>query len=381
MSLIRGISKRALSTARQSSLIEKQSFGTTSCGKSVDLFCLSNNSGMKIEILNYGAHLRTVNVPDRNGDLLDVTIGLDNIDDYEKRNDYYGCIAGRYANRIYKGKFNLNNNEYQLDLNDGINTLHGGFKGIDKKIWEIKDEINDSDKIGIKLNCISPDGDCGYPSICDITCQYLLYLNENTFEITYYAETDNETIINLTNHAYWNLNGKFNEKNSICNGSHELKILSSFITPINDTLIPNGELLYVADTPFDFRNFYDIGARINDNNSDQLKYGKGYDHNFVINDDGYKQGDLIKNIATLKSNESGITLSIDTDQPGVQFYSGNFLDATKQTKNGQIIQNRSACCLETQHFPDSPNQPNFPSTILKKDKPFQSRTLHRFSVE
>lgn len=378
---LRAISKRVLSTARQSTLIEKKSFGVTSAGKDVDLFCLSNNKGMKVEVINYGAHLRGVNVPDKTGKGIDVTVGLDNISDYEQRNDYFGCIAGRYANRIYKGQFTLNGKQYQLGLNDGINTLHGGNIGFDKKVWNVKSQIEDSEKIGVELNYVSPDGEEGYPSICDLTCQYLLYLNENILEITYYAETDDQTIINVTNHAYWNLNGKFGEKNAICNGSHELKILSSFITPISDTLIPNGELLHVTDTPFDFKNSYDIGARINDANSEQLKFGNGYDHNFVINNDGYNDGDLVKDIAILKSNESGISLSIDTDQPGVQFYSGNFLDATKKTKNGEIVQNRSACCLETQHFPDSPNKPNFPSTVLKKDKPFQSRTRHKFTVE
>ena len=247
-------------------------------------------------------------------------------------------------------------------------------------MWNAVDEIKDADKIGVALNYVSPDGEEGYPSICDITCTYLLYLNENILEIVYDASTDNETIINVTNHAYWNLNGNFSQQNAICDGSHELMIHSSFITPIEDTMIPNGELFHINDSPFDFKRLHDIGSRINDGMDVQLRYGKGYDHNYVINNDGYKDGELMTDVAVLKSNENGITLSVDTTQPGLQFYSGNFLDATKKTKDGQIIQYRSALCLETQHFPDSPNKVNFPSTVLKKGKPFTSKTRYKFST-
>eukprot|EP01084_Bolivina_argentea_P293927 505637_1 len=376
------LSKRALCTSvRQASAIEKHPFGTTKCGQNVDLFKMNNSKGMTIEVINYGAHLRTVNVPDRNNKQTDVTVGLDNISDYEERSDYFGCIAGRYANRIGKGQFSLKGKQYQIGLNDGINTLHGGFEGFSKKVWTVVSEINDSDKVGVRLNYVSPDGEEGYPSECNITCEYLLYLNENTFDITYNVTTDNETIINVTNHAYWNLNGEFNDENSLCNGSHELQIHSSFITPIDNTLITTGELLYVNDTPFDFKKLYDIGARINDPNHEQLKFGGGYDHNFVINNDGYKQGDLIPDIAILKSNDNGIALNIDTDQPGIQFYSGNFLNGTRKDKFGELVQRRSACCLETQHFPDSPNKVNFPSTVITKDKPFNSITKHKFTAQ
>eukprot|EP01083_Nonionella_stella_P091295 255232_1 len=375
------LSKRALSTVGHTPTIEKALFGTTQCGKNVDLFRMSNASGMTIEVINYGAHLRTVRVPDRNNQPTDVTIGLANMDDYEQRNDYFGCIVGRYANRIRHGQFKLNKQEYQLGINDGLNTLHGGFDGFNKQMWTVTSEIHDSDKMGIQLNYVSPDGEGGYPSMCDVTCQYLLHLHENTFEITYRATTDGQTILNLTQHAYWNLSGVFDEENAICNGSHELQIHSSFITPIDEQLIPTGDLYHVNDTPFDFKRLFDIGSRINQStNCEQLAFGKGYDHNWVINNDGYKTGDLMTDVAVLKSNESGISLSISTTEPGIQFYSGNMLDGSKKDKQGRAIERRSACCLETQHFPDSPNKVNFPSTVLSANKgAFASRTIHQFS--
>merc|ERR550525_1494984 len=239
----------------------------------------------------------------------------------------------------------------------------------------------DSEKVGIALNYVSPDGEEGYPSICDVTVQYLLYLDENIMEITYLATTDHATVVNLTNHAFWNLNGNFCDENAICNGSHELQIHSSFITPIDSGLIPNGDLFHVNDSPFDFKKLYDIGSRINDASSEQLVFGKGYDYNWVINNDGYKAGDLMTDVAVLKSNENGIRMAMDTDQPGLQFYSGNFLDSTKRTKDGQTIAYRSALALETQHFPDSPNRRNFPSTLLRREKPFTFRTRFKFTAE
>jgi len=336
---------------------------------------------MDIEVITYGAHLRTVNVPDRNENTVDVTIGLDSIGDYEDRNDYFGCIAGRFCNRIDGGTFTLSQKEYRLGLNDGANTLHGGFCGFDKRLWTVKEEICDSEQVGVALNYLSPDGEEGYPSTCDVTVRYLLSLDSNILEIAYYAATDRETVVNLTSHAFWNLNGNVSEENAICNGSHELALHSSFITPIDERLIPNGDLFHVNDSPFDFKKLFDVGSRINDSSSSQLRFGRGYDHNWVINNDGYKQGDLMTDVAVLRSNDNGIRMAVDTDQPGIQFYSGNFLDSTKRAKDGQLIAYRGALALETQHFPDSPNKVNFPSTVLRRDRPFTSRTRFKFTTE
>lgn len=379
--LFSSLLKRSFSTKfEQNPNVNCREFGETKKGEKISLYTLKNDNGMEMEVINYGGSVRCLRVPNKKNELTDVVIGLDNIEEYQERNDFFGCIAGRVANRIKDGKFVLNDKEYQLPLNNGPNSLHGGFNGFDKQVWktDIIDIDNELYSCGINLHYLSPDNDENYPGLCDVNVKYLLHRKENVFEIQYYATTDDETIINLTNHSYFNLEGNFIE-NGICDGSHSIKINSDYITPITSTLIPDGTFMNVNQTPFDFKDFEDIGLRINDMNNEQIKYGPGYDHNYVINRDNVKNKNELVDCATLIAKNSGIKMIISTDQPGVQFYSGNFLTGNYNGK-GFNYPYRSALCLETQHFPDSINQPNFPSIILKKDTPFTSVTWHTFST-
>ncbi|QNL50773.1 galactose mutarotase [Olivibacter sp. SDN3] len=345
---------------------EENAFNTTIDGKDVQLYTLTNGKNTTVKITNYGASLVSIHVPDKDGNPTDVILGYDSGQAYkENKGSFYGSIVGRYGNRIAKGKFTLDGETYQLEQNDGENSLHGGENGIYDKVWEAEQVDNRN----LKLTYQSPDGEAGYPGNLNITVTYTLD-DDNALTIAYEATTDKKTVINLTNHAYFNLSGEGDS--TILD--HELAIYADKITPVDETLIPTGDLMGVANTPFDFRKPTPIGVRI-DANDVQLKRGKGYDHNFVLS----KQEGLQK-IAEVYSPKTGIQMEVFTEEPGVQFYSGNFMEGGKHNgKNGNDYGHRAAFCLETQHFPDAPNQPNFPSTVLKPGDTYKTKTVYKFA--
>ena len=350
--------------------IEKQSFGKTEDGMAVDLFTLTNANGMKLKITNYGGIVTSIFVPDKDGNLGDVVLGYDNLEGYLNNNPYFGCIVGRYGNRIAKGKFTLNGKNYTLATNNEPNHLHGGVKGFDKVVWAAK-EVKDKDTVGLELTYLSKDGEEGYPGNLSVKVIYTL-TNDNVLRIDYEATSDQPTVVNLTNHSYFNL--KDAGASSILN--HELMIDADYITPVDETLIPTGELRSVEGTPFDFRTLTVVGDRI-DSDDEQIKFAGGYDHNFVLNG---KAGEL-RLVGKLFESTSGRVIEVWTTEPGIQFYSGNFLDGTITGKKGIVYQYRHGLCLETQHYPDSPNQPNFPSTTLNAGEKYQTTTVYTFLVK
>jgi aldose 1-epimerase len=351
--------------------IKSAPWGKTPDGQQVFLYTLRNASGMEVKITNYGGTITSITVPDRNKKFDDVVLGFDSVDGYTQKanKSYFGALIGRYGNRIAHGRFKLRGHQYQLSINEPPNTLHGGSRGFDKRVWQASVVQAGLDK-ALELQYISHDEEEGFPGNLTVTVRYSLDSN-NGLHIDYSATTDKDTVLNLTNHAYFNLAGAGNE--TILN--HKLTLAADRFTPIDSTLIPTGALESVAGTPLDFRKATAIGARINDNNQ-QLKYGKGYDHNFVLNSPG-RIGTMA---AKVEEPNSGRVLEVFTTQPGIQFYSGNFLDGTVRGVGG-AYQQRSALCLETQHFPDSPNHPNFPSTVLRPGEQFRSTTIYRFSTE
>lgn len=350
--------------------LEKQPFGTTEDGTAIDRYTLSNANGMKVQITNYGGIVTSILVPDKNGKLADVVLGYDNLEGYLKNNPYFGCIVGRYGNRIARGKFKIDGKEYSLATNSGPNHLHGGLKGFDKVVWTAK-EIRSQQTVGLELSYWSKDGEEGYPGNLAVTVAYTLS-NDNALRIDYQATTDQPTICNLTNHSYFNLK----DAGATPILDHELLLDADYITPVDSTLIPTGKLQPVAGTPFDFRTPTTIGARI-DAEDEQLRFGRGYDHNFVLNG----QPGTLRRVGKLSEPTSGRLLEIWTTEPGIQFYSGNFLDGSITGKNGTVYQFRHGLCLETQHYPDSPNQPNFPTTILKPGEKYQTTTIYKFSIQ
>lgn len=351
-------------------MIEKKLFGKISPSGSVYLYTLTNKNGMKVEIINYGAIVVSLTAPDKNGKLEDVVLGFDNLQDYVKDNSFIGAIIGRCANRINKGKIALDGKEYQLTINDGENQLHGGSKGFNKVLWDAVPIESDSAQ-ALKLTYRSPDGDEGYPGNLDIEVIYTLS-NRNELKINYKATTDKPTVVNLTNHSYFNLSGS--PVNTILD--EELQLDADDMTAVNEVLIPTGELLRVANTPFDFRSPHKIGERINEMN-EQLKFGGGYDHNWVLNN----YNGSVRKVGELFEPNNGRLMEIYTDQPGMQFYSGNFMNGTLKGKKGIIYNYRSALCLEAQHFPNSPNQPNFPSVRLNPGEKYKQQTVYRFTTK
>lgn len=346
----------------------KTYFGTTPDGE-VDLFSLKNKNGMEVKITNYGGIITSIIVPDKNRKMEDVVLGFDNLAQYLQLHPYFGAIVGRYANRIANGKFQINNaNTFTLVKNNGNHHLHGGTKGFDKMIWQAN-QIKMPKKIGIEMSYTSLDMEEGYPGNLEVSVQYFL-TNDNQLIINYEATTDKKTICNLTNHSYFNLAGEGN--GTILH--HQLMVNADQITPTNQDMIPTGKLQSVEDTPFDFRTATAIGKRIEDENQ-QLKNGNGYDHNFVLNK--IKKEEIA---ATLYDPQSGRLLEVFTTEPGVQIYTANWLDDSLIGKAGKPYSKRGAVCLETQHFPDSPNQPNFPSTTLEVGKIYSSQTIYKFSV-
>ena len=343
-------------------------FGKMPDGQIIDLYRLTNRSGMNVAITNYGARIVSIDVPDRNGKMADVVLGFDNLAGYLSNNPYFGAIVGRYGNRIGGAKFTLDGKLYHLAANDGPNSLHGGLKGFDKVVWKGREIPGDHP--ALELTYLSKDGEEGYPGDLSVKVVYTL-MADDALRIDYTATTDKDTVLNLTNHSYFNLSGQGN--GSILNTV--MMINADEFTPVGPTLIPTGELRSVAGTPFDFRKPTPIGARINEDN-EQLKFAKGYDQNFVLN----RKGPGLMLAAKAVDPESGRVLEVLTTQPGIQFYTGNFLDGTIHGKGGKIYGRRSAFCLETQHFPDSPNKPNFPSTELKPGQKYHEVTEFKFSI-
>jgi len=349
--------------------ITKESFGKTAAGENVDVFTLTNNLGMQAKITNYGAIVVSVKAPDRSGKMDDVVLGFKDLASYLKGHPYFGAIVGRYGNRIAKGRFTLDGVEYKLAVNNGENHLHGGIKGFDKVVWTAKEART---KMGpaLSLTYISKDGEEGYPGTVTATVVYTL-TNNNELKLDYTVTTDKDTVTNLTHHSYFNLAGEGN--GDIL--SHILTLNAARFTPTDSGSIPTGELKAVVGTPFDFLKPTVIGKRI-DEQDQQLQFGSGYDHNFIVNG---KAGTL-RSAATVYEPTSGRVLEVWTTEPGVQFYTGNFLDGTLTGKSGKVYQKRFGFCLETQHYPDSPNHPAFPTTTLKKGATYRSTTVYRFKV-
>lgn len=341
-------------------------FESTIDGKQVKLFTLKNNKGMEVQLTNYGASIVSLKVPDKQGVVEDVVLGYDNIQGYVNGKSYFGCVAGRYANRIAQAKFSLDGKTYSLAANNGVNSLHGGVKGFDKQVWDAVQDGN-----SVTFTYVSADGEEGYPGKLTVTLTYRLDSNENKLQLQYGATTDQATVLNLANHSYFNLEGQ--GKGSILD--HEIMINAMAITPVDSTLIPTGDLKKVAGTAFDFTQPAKIGARINDTADVQIRYGLGYDHNFVL----APSNGALRLAARVVAPISGRTMEVLTTEPGIQFYTGNFLNGSEKGK-GSVYGHRSGFCLETQHFPDSPNQPAFPSTVLKPGEAFQSTTVFAFGV-
>lgn len=327
---------------------------------------ISNDKGVSAEIISYGAIVVSLTAPNRNGQLEDVILGFDDLASYEKDNTFQGSIVGRYGNRIAGGKFSLDGKVYQLNLNDGPNHLHGGPKGFFKVIWDIEQ----LDSQSVRLSYVSPDGEEGYPGEVKISVVYTI-TDDDALRIDYYGTTDRPTILNPTSHCYFNLSGT--PKNTILD--HELMLNADFFTPIDEFSIPTGEIRPVAGTPLDFREPKPIGRDINAED-EQIKFGKGYDHNWVING---KPGQ-VRLAATVYESKSGRLMECLTDQAGLQFYSGNFLDGSLIGKGGIRYNYRCALCLEAQAFPDSPNKPHFPSVVLRPGEEYRQTTIYRFSV-
>ena len=348
-------------------MIRKDSFGKTSDGD-VTRYTLTNANGLELSVINYGCVVVSLKTPDKNGDFEDIVLGFDTIDQYIKESPFFGAIVGRYGNRIAKGSFELDGVTYTLAINNGPNHLHGGVKALDKVLWEAEENPTDEGP-SIKFTYLSPDGEEGYPGNLIITVVYTL-TNNNEFKVNYKATTDKKTVINLSQHSYFNLSG--NVKRDILD--HELMLNADRIVAVDETCIPTGELRSVKDTPFDFRTSYKVGDRINDHDI-QLKNGEGYDHTFVFN---VVDGKSLA--ASLYDPATGRYMEVYTTEPGVQFYSGNHLAGYKG-KYGAIYNRRFGLCLETQHFPDSPNQPNFPPVILEPGEVYQTETIYKFSVK
>jgi aldose 1-epimerase len=356
------------SSSNMQTIPSVKNFQSTIDGKQTNLFFLKNGN-MQVAITNYGARVVSIVVPDKNGNATDVNVGYDNIDDYTKGGDtYFGAIVGRYGNRIAKGKFKLDGNEYTLATNNGANSLHGGNKGFSREVWDAQQQ-NDST---LQLTYVSKDGEEGYPGTLTSKITYTV-LSNNKLKIDYEASTDKSTVLNLTNHCYFNLNGQ--GSGTILD--HDVMINADTYTPVDSTLIPTGKIETVKGTPFDFTTAKTIGERVNDTTNQQLKFGHGYDHNFVLN----TKGNITQKAAEVTGEQSGIVMDVYTLQPGLQFYTGNFMNGSHTLKQGKKDDYRTAFCMETQHYPDSPNQPNFPSTELKPGEKYQSTTIYAFSVK
>ncbi|MEV0384921.1 aldose epimerase family protein [Nonomuraea sp. NPDC050643] len=347
--------------------VTKKQFGALSNGQKIDVYTLRNAGGMRVRILTYGGILQSIEVPDSRGRFANVTLGFGNLSDYVTKSPYFGCITGRYANRVAKGRFTLDGRTYRLATNDGPNHLHGGTKGFDKRVWKA-DPFKRGRSVGLVLTYTSPNGEEGYPGTLRTRVVYTL-TDDNRIRMDYRATTSRPTIVNLTNHAYFNLRGEGNGRIL----GHELQINASRYTPVDRTLIPTGRIARLGGTPLDFREPTAIGERINIGNQ-QIVRGGGYDHNYVVDGRG------LRTAARVVEPDSGRVLEVITDQPGLQFYSGNFLDGTLRGTGGRLYPKRSGFALESQHFPDSPNHRNFPSTVLRPGDVYRTTTIYAFST-
>jgi len=350
--------------------VTKQPFGKTPDGQQIDLYTLRNAHGVEAKIMNYGAIVTSLKVPDRNGKFDDVVLGFSDFDSYLKNDPYFGAIVGRYGNRIAKGRFTLNGVEYKLATNNGENHLHGGIKGFDKVVWTAH-QLTTKAGPAVALTYLSKDGEEGYPGNLTANVVYTL-TNNDELKIDYTVTTDKDTVHNLTHHSYFNLAGE--GSGDILN--HVVTINANRFVPTDAGSIPTGELKSVAGTPFDFLKPMAIGARINQDD-EQLKFGNGYDHTWVING----RPGVMRFAATAYDATSGRVMQVWTTEPGVQFYTGNFLNGTKTGKSGKAYERRNGFCFETQHYPDSPNHPSFPTTTLKKGQTYKSTTIYRFSTK
>lgn len=346
--------------------VEKAPFGTMPDGTAVDAYTLRNKNGLTAKVITYGALLTEMHVPDRTGRFGDVTLGFDNLEQYLAGHPYFGATIGRYANRIAKGKFTLDGQTYTLAVNDGPNHLHGGKVGFDKVVWKAE-IVSATDGVAVRFTYISKDGEEGYPGTLTATVVYTL-TDDNELRLDYTATTDKATVVNLTNHTYWNLA----EGGDIL--GHVLMLKADRYTPVDATLIPTGEIAPVKGTIMDFTQPMPIGSRI----KQLTNTPQGYDHNYVLNSGGSAKPTLA---ARVHEPKTGRILEISTTEPGIQFYSGNFLDGTLKGKRGVVYNYQNAFCLETDHFPDSPNQPKFPSVVLRPGQTYRQTTIHKFSVK
>ncbi len=349
----------------------REPFGTTARGAAISVYTLRNARGTELRVLDYGGIIVSLKIADRNGRLDDVVLGYDSLPDYERGSSYFGAIIGRYGNRIAKGRFTLDGRTYVLARNNGPNHLHGGRNGFDRAVWGAA-PFERPDSVGLVFRYTSPDGEEGYPGTLQATVTYTL-TNRNELIVDYHASADKATPVNLTQHSYFNLAG--DGTRDILD--HVVTLNADRFTPVDSTLIPTGEIKSVQGTPFDFRAPTPIGARI-DGDDAQLRYGRGYDHNFVLNKTGERGPTLA---ARVYEPTSGRVMEIYTTEPGLQFYSGNFLDGTARGKHGVAYRHRYGFAMETQHFPDSPNEPAFPSTILHPGEEYRSRTIYRLTVQ
>lgn len=349
--------------------VTRAAFGTTRDGKPVEIHTLTNANGVELRAITYGGIITSLKVPDRSGTQGDIVLGLDTIDGYLKDSSFIGALIGRYGNRIAKGQFTLDGKLFTLPTNNGPNHLHGGNKGFDKVMWNAAPGEN-GEGVSVTFTRTSPDGEEGYPGNLQVSVRYLVTDN-NELAIDYRATTDKPTPVNLTQHSYFNLAA---DGGDIL--GHELTLNASRYMPVDDTLIPSGELAPVQGTPFDFRRATAIGARISADHG-QLKNGAGYDHNWVLD----RTGPSLETAARVVELKSGRTLEIATTEPGIQLYSGNFLDGSIAGKSGHVYKQHAGFCLETQHYPDSPNHPSFPSTILQPGRTYSSKTVYTFGVQ
>lgn len=348
--------------------ISKTSYGTTQDGIKVDQFLLKNEGGIEADIITYGGRITALRTPDKDGNLKNITLGFDNLEQYEAENPFFGALVGRYGNRIAKGKFSIREEEYTLAQNNGENSLHGGLKGFDKKVWKAETS-EDENSVSLILTYLSEDMEEGFPGNLTTKVTYTLS-DDNSLEVLYEATTDKVTVVNLTQHAYFNLSGDFSS--SILD--HVVEIEADSYLPVDAGLIPTGELRSVEGTPFDFREAKPVGLDISAEN-EQLQLGGGYDHCWVLNGEGFR------NIASVYHPGTGRYLEVFSDEPGVQFYTGNFLDGTLPAPNNGTYGKRSGLCLETQHYPDSPNQPDFPSVVLNPGEKYETRTTFKLSTK
>ncbi len=348
-------------------------FGATTDGRKAELFTLTNRHGIQIRLTNYGGIITSLRTPDRSGRFDDIVLGYDSLAGYLRNSPYFGAIVGRYGNRIARGIFSLDGTTYRLAVNNGPNSLHGGLRGFDKVVWNAT-PFQNQEGSGVGLDYTSPDMEEGYPGTLRSHVTYTL-TEDDRLIVDYQATTDKATPVNLTQHTYWNLAGS--ARRDIL--GHELTINADSMTPVDTTLITTGAITPVTGTPFDFRNPTTIGARVDQRQDAQIRYGNGYDHNFVLNRGGAGADALVR-AARVVEPSTGRTLEIFTTEPGLQFYSGNFLDGSITGKGAAVYRFRYGIALETQHYPDSPNHPNFPSTILRPGQQYHTRTVYQFGV-